>query len=227
MANGRPFSWLPNYPKEVLPKSKVAWKIALGVFILTFFLDYQPAFSFPPLKQNKVFAQAEQTQTITPQSLPFSFQLPHPGYLSTPFSNYHPGVDIATGLGMPLKPIAPGTVVDAGFNFWGLGLNVVVDHGQGYQSLYAHMGKIYVKKGQTVSASDILGEVGLTGHTSGPHTHLEVSKNNLKIDPRVILPEIRVQPVLADFTPQIAIAPIKKEPELPKLDLKAAIKNSL
>src|SRR5205823_5385158 len=97
--------------------------------------------------------------------LPDSFDLPHPGYLTTPYSSYHPGIDIATGLGMPIHPIGKGTVVDVGFNFWGLGLTVTVDHGQGYKSLYAHMGKIYVNKSQQVSKADILGEVGLTGRT--------------------------------------------------------------
>jgi murein DD-endopeptidase MepM/ murein hydrolase activator NlpD len=227
MANGRPFSWLPNNPNFVLSKSRLAFRIALGVFFLTFFLDYQPVFSWPPLRQNRAYAQVEQTQTVTPQALPFTFQIPHPGYMSTPFSNYHPGIDIATGLGMPIKPIAPGTIIDEGFNFWGLGLNVTVQHSNGYQSIYAHMGKIYVTKGQKVSETDILGEVGMTGHTTGPHTHLEVSKDGAKIDPKLILPELRLQPVLADFTPTVVIPTVKKEPKLPKLDLKVAIKNSL
>lgn len=256
MSIGQPLLWLPNNPVKKLflknkskkslglKKAKVATKIALGVFCLSFFLlDYQPIFGFPPLKKhNPALAQSappSQTPTVSSKEAPFQFQLPHTGYLSTPFSSYHPGIDIATGLGMPIKPIAPGVVVDEGYNFWGLGLNVVIDHGQGYRSTYAHMGKIYVSKGQTVSASDFLGEVGLTGHTTGPHTHLELSKDQVNIDPLTLLPPLRTQPEAADFVPLTTLAnqptyltPVptpapKKEAALPKLDLSNQIRLSL
>lgn len=190
-------SFLPH-----IPTNKLALKIVLGVFCLTFLLDYQPVLGFPPIKKNTIKAQTtEQTQTISAKEVPFPFQLPHPGYLSTFFSSYHPGIDLATGLGMPIHPIASGTVVEAGYDFWGLGLKVEVDHGAGYKSTYAHMGKIYVKKGQSVSKDDLLGEVGLTGNTSGPHTHLEIAKDNVKINPTALLPEIRKYPIAADLTP--------------------------
>ena len=153
---------LPFFPK-------LAIKILLGVFCLGFFLDYQPVLAFPPIRKAVVHAQNSQTQTISAQSLPFSFQLPHPGYISTPYSAWHPGVDIAAGLGMPIKPVTSGIVTSARFDLWGYGLVVEVDHGQGYHSLYAHLGRIYVKEGQKIGTGEYLGEVGLTGHTSGPH----------------------------------------------------------
>ncbi len=171
-------------------------KFALVALLVTFLLDYQPAFTFPPITQPTVQAEAP---TIEANTLPFTFQLPHPGYLSTPFSSYHPGVDIATGLGMPIKPVAEGTVVSAGYSFWGLGLNVVIDHGSGYKSLYAHLGKTYVKPDQKVTAQTTLGEVGLTGHTSGPHTHLEITKDSQYVDPKLLLPEMRTNPLAEDF----------------------------
>lgn len=169
--------------------SKSLSKIAIGVALLFFLADFQPVLSIPPVKKSTAFA-LEQSQAVESKSLPFVFKLPHPGYLSTKFYSYHPGIDIATGLGMPIHPIAPGVVVSTGFNFFGLGLNVVVEHAQGYKSLYAHMGKIYVKEGQIVSEDDYLGTVGMTGQTSGPHTHLELTKNGEYIDPQTVLPEI-------------------------------------
>ncbi len=186
---------------RTLKKSKVFLKIALGgISCLVFFSAYQPAFKFPPVKSSVVKAQdATQTQIIEASKAPITFQLPMPGYLSTPFSTFHPGIDIATGLGMPIKPISKGIVTEVGYNFWGLGLIVEVNHGLGYKSLYAHMGKTYVSKGQEVSEDNFLGEVGLTGNTSGPHTHLEVSKDNQKIDPRIILPKLREYPEESDF----------------------------
>lgn len=185
MLKGLPFVVLPIVPNL----SRISAKIALGVVALTFLLGYQPTLTIPPIKQTAVLAQTEQTPTIEAKSLPFTFQKPHPGYLSTYFSNYHPGIDLAAGLGMPVKPIAPGIITEAGYSLWGYGLMVEIDHGQGYRSLYAHLGQIYVKKGQNISGSDLLGIVGLTGHTTGPHTHLEVNRDNKKIDPLLILPK--------------------------------------
>lgn len=176
----------------------VLLKIALGVVCTAFFLDYQPSLSFP-VKQSIVKAQSEQVQSIDSQTLPLNFQLPHPGYLSTPYSNYHHGIDLASGLGIPLKAIASGKVVSTGYNFWGLGLTISIDHGHGFSSLYAHLGKTYVQKDQQISTSDYIGEVGLTGHTSGPHTHLEIYKDGTTINPLTILPEIRQFPVAEDF----------------------------
>ncbi len=199
MQKGRPSKWLPSSPHF----SKFSSKIALGVILALFLLNLQPHFGYPPLTQNKALAQeatpASQTQQVEAAQSPLLFQLPHPGYLSTKFSSYHPGIDIASGLGMPIKPISKGIVSDAGFNFWGLGLIVEVDHGYGFKSIYAHMGKIYVSKGTEVSEDSILGEIGLTGHTSGPHTHLEVTKDGTKVDPTAFLPTLRNYPAQEDF----------------------------
>lgn len=181
--------------------ARISSKFLLGVALIAFFSNYQPALRFPPLQKNMVLADSSQSQTIQAESLPFIPQLPHPGYLTTRYSSFHPGVDIATGLGMPIHPIAKGKVVDSGYNFWGLGLTVTVEHENGYKSLYAHMGKTYVLNGQAVNPEDTLGEVGLTGHTSGPHTHLEIYKDGKSIDPLLLLPKIDEMPKPEYLTP--------------------------
>lgn len=180
---------------------KVFSKLVLGGVLLLLILPYQPSLAISPYKESKAYAQEGKSQAITinSQTLGFAFQLPHPGYLSTPYSSFHPGIDLAAGLGIPIKPIAKGNVVQAGYNFWGLGLMVIVDHGHGYKSLYAHMGKTYVTTGQEVGENSFIGEVGLTGHTSGPHTHLELYKDAQTIDPLTLLPEIRIKPIESDF----------------------------
>ncbi len=172
-----------------------------GVFFLFFFLSYQPVFGIPPLQKSIVRAQTEQAPKVVGSSLPFTFQPPHPGYISTYYSAYHPGIDIASGLGTPIKPIARGIVLDTGYNFWGLGLTVTIDHGNGYKSTYAHMGRIYAQKGQEVLEDNYIGEIGMTGNTSGPHTHLEVYRDGASIDPLAVLPAIRSMPVAEDFKP--------------------------
>jgi murein DD-endopeptidase MepM/ murein hydrolase activator NlpD len=171
------------------------------ILVAILIMGYYPTISLPSTTPNLAVA-AEQSVKISAESLPEPFVLPHPGYLSTRFSYYHPGIDIATGLGMPIHPIAKGTVTDVQFGFWGLGHFVVVTHDAGFQSTYGHMGRIFVQKGATVTTSNTLGEVGLTGHTSGPHTHLEIQKNGKYIDPQTILPAI------ADFPKAEYLRPV-------------------
>lgn len=212
---------LSNFPR-------LSSKAAFLVILIAFLMDYQPSLSIPPIKKGVARAQTEQIQSVAAENLPFEFQLPHLGYITTKFSFYHPGVDLATGLGMPIKTIAPGTVTNTGFNFWGLGLNVAVDHGYGYKSLYAHMGNIYVQKDQSVEKDDILGTVGLTGHTSGPHTHLEISKESHNIDPQTVLPPIREIPVAADFKQVANTEPIAEKADATKpVDFKKELRLSL
>lgn len=172
-----------------LPK-RVQWLSVTLVFV--FLLSgYSPNFGVPPVKKSYVWASSnEQKSEIIADSFPQPVILPHPGYLSTKFSNYHPGIDIAAGLKMPIRPITKGIVEEASTDFFGLGKYVVVTHQKGFKSKYAHMGKIYVKVGQEVTSENILGEVGLTGQTSGPHTHLEVTYNGKYINPQTILPDI-------------------------------------
>jgi murein DD-endopeptidase MepM/ murein hydrolase activator NlpD len=195
------FKGQPQFGLPAFPNFFTSLKIVLGVFLLTFLSGYQPTLGFPPVKQNVALAQTQPAQEvqINAQISTQQFQLMFPGYLSQGYSNYHQALDIATGLGMPIKPITTGKVTYAGYDFWGYGLKVEIDHGNGYKSLYAHLGKIYVSEGQDISANNYIGEVGMTGRTSGPHTHLEVTKEGKMIDARAILPDIRLYAEEKDF----------------------------
>ncbi len=169
---------------------QIAWLIIL-VLVLFTSLGYYPNFGIPPIKRSFVLAQVrEQREEIISQSFSKPLILPHPGYLSTRFSNYHPGIDIAAGLGMPIHSITDGVVTEVSHDIFGLGNYVVVSHENAFKSKYGHMGRIYVKDGAKVSSENILGEVGLTGHTSGPHTHLEITHNGEYVNPQNLLPEI-------------------------------------
>lgn len=173
-------------------------KLAIILFFSLTLLGYYPAFSIPPIKHSVVKATSdEQKGEIIADNFSKPLILPHPGYLSTRFSTWHPGLDIATGLGMPIHPIIDGEILQVGRDFWGLGNFVEVGHENGFKSKYAHMGKIFVKVGDKVTEESTLGEVGLTGHTSGPHTHLEVTLNGNYVNPQPLLPEIPNMPIVA------------------------------
>lgn len=173
-------------------------KLTIVSFIFSTFLGYYPALSFPPVKKAQIFAQTqEQKGEVISAKFSKPLILPHPGYLSTRFSTFHPGIDIASGLGMPIHPIIDGQVLETGFDIWGLGNYITISHENGFVSKYAHMGKVYPKAGDKLTSENILGEVGLTGHTSGPHTHLEITLNGEFIDPQKLLPEIPNMPFIA------------------------------
>jgi len=92
----------------------------------------------------------------------------------TPFTSYHPGIDIAGSTGNAIYASASGVVVYAGWNNYGYGLMVVIDHGDGWQTLYAHMDDVDVACGQAVFQGNVLGGVGSTGNSTGPHLHFEM-----------------------------------------------------
>ncbi len=184
-------------PKKMLRFPKKVALLIIIIFIFFTFLGYYPSFGIPPVKRSFISAQAPAARgEIISQSFSKPLTLPHPGYLSTRFSSYHPGIDIAAGLGMPIHPVIDGVVIEVGRDIFGLGNYVTLNHENGFKSKYAHMGNIYVKTGDKVTPESIIGEVGLTGHTSGPHTHLEITLNGDFIDPVKLLPEIPDMPAL-------------------------------
>ncbi len=174
----------------IFSKLSIVSKITSITLITLFLTGYQPVLALPPIQKSIARADFTQDQQIETGTLSEAFSLPHPGYLTTPYSTWHPGVDIATGLGMPIHPILKGKVIEINYGFFGYGNQVTVEHEQGYKSIYSHMGRIYTRVDDLVHKSSILGEVGLTGRTTGPHTHLEIKKDDKYIDPANILPKI-------------------------------------
>jgi len=104
----------------------------------------------------------------------------HPIYKT---EKLHTGMDFTAPVGTEIYATGNGTVNKIEINGRGYGNNVVVNHGYGYETLYAHMSKVKVKPGQKVSRGDLLGYVGNSGTSSGPHLHYEVRKNGNPVNP--------------------------------------------
>lgn len=108
-------------------------------------------------------------------------------------SQMHQGIDMTAPQGTPIFATGDGVVARTEYKSSGYGLNVVIDHGYGYQTLYGHMVEIAATPGQKVKRGQIIGYVGSTGYSTAPHVHYEVFKNDQRIDP---------VPFIADMTYQ-------------------------
>jgi murein DD-endopeptidase MepM/ murein hydrolase activator NlpD len=95
----------------------------------------------------------------------------------------HAGMDFTAPQGTPIYATADGTVKIAGYSDGGYGNHVVINHGYGYETLYGHMVRIKARTGQRIKRGEVIGYVGSTGKSTGPHLHYEVHKNGRKIDP--------------------------------------------
>ena len=96
---------------------------------------------------------------------------------------FHYGLDFAAPQGTPIYATADGTVTTAGSTGNGYGNHVVINHGYGYETLFGHMVRVKVSNGQAIKRGEVIGWVGSTGKSTGPHCHYEVHKNGEKIDP--------------------------------------------
>lgn len=135
-------------------------------------------------KKSELLASIPAIQPITKRSIArvasgFGYRI-HPIYKT---SMMHEGIDFTAPIGTEIYSTGNGVVGKVEYNGRGYGNNVIINHGFGYQTLYGHMSRFAVRPGQKVKRGDIIGYVGNTGASTGPHVHYEVIKNGKKIDP--------------------------------------------
>ena len=148
----------------------------------------------PP--ESKAPARRPQPQYVAqgPQSPTFEaayggkFVWPVQGQLSQYFVWYHPGIDIANRVAPGIAASDGGVVIVAGWpDGMGYGNRVVIDHGNGYRTLYAHLSNVYVSPGQEVNRGQIIGQMGSTGRSTGIHLHFEIQYRGASLNPLAIL----------------------------------------
>ncbi|MFT7433635.1 MAG: murein DD-endopeptidase MepM/ murein hydrolase activator NlpD [Alphaproteobacteria bacterium] len=139
------------------------------------------------------------TQEIEKSQKPYLWPLMHPksytsssfGYRKDPFGGrrrFHGGLDFVAPRGAPIVSTGDGIVVFAGYRY-GYGITVEIRHAHGFTSRYAHMQETTVKNGKSVKAGDMIGKLGSTGRSTGPHLHLEILVDDTKVDPYPFIKE--------------------------------------
>lgn len=185
------------------PRIRLASKVILTLFVL-FFLSNEIS-SYLKSKEPEIKVNGQQilvaqenelpqdevelNASIVGKRSPFDFYLPVDGQISQSYRNYHRAYDIAAPNYSPIHPLGKGRVEFAGTMTDGKGNVVIVDHGDGLKSLYAHMSRINVSVGNQVDSDSVIGNIGLTGRTTGPHVHLEIIDGGVQINPGSVLPE--------------------------------------
>lgn len=113
------------------------------------------------------------------------------GAIDLPYQPLHTGIDIASvdgKVGSQVTAFMPGKVIYAGEIFWGYGKHIIIDHGNNITTIYAHLDKIFVHKGQEIKTTDlVIGNRGTTGWSTGPHLHFEVRIYGIPVNPRTFL----------------------------------------
>ena len=104
------------------------------------------------------------------------------------FQRFHTGIDLAAPVGTPVYAARAGQVSIAGWSRFGYGLHVIIDHGESHETLYAHMSRIVVRPGQWVDRGELIGYVGSTGWSTGPHLHFELRVGGVVRNPMAYLP---------------------------------------
>jgi len=115
------------------------------------------------------------------------FGWPMSGWISQRYHEYHPAIDIAGPEGTSIKAADSGYVAVVGRSDTGYGRYVLIDHGNGFQTLYAHFSVIVVEVGQSVAKGETIGLCGSTGKSTGPHVHFEVKLNGVRRNPLLYL----------------------------------------
>jgi murein DD-endopeptidase MepM/ murein hydrolase activator NlpD len=123
------------------------------------------------------------SQGFGPSTL--TFEPPYAG-----FAHFHTGLDLAGALGTPVLAAADGVVVAATDGSTGYGNHVILAHGNDVLSLYGHLEMFGVTVGQTVKQGQLIGLLGSTGNSTGPHLHFEVRVQNQPVDPAPFLPAL-------------------------------------
>jgi murein DD-endopeptidase MepM/ murein hydrolase activator NlpD len=140
---------------------------------------------------NSTTPTASYARLLTPDAGTVSatgdFIWPANGMITQGYSFYHKAIDIANSAAPPILAADAGTVITSGWSPAGYGNHVIIDHGNGTKTLYAHMSILQVSEGQAVNRGDVVGQMGSTGRSTGTHLHFEIRQDEVLLNPLTYL----------------------------------------
>lgn len=192
---GWPANMKFNFLKKIFPKTRIShpvsallrplfenkriWSIIGGVLVLGCFgLGVS---LYPPREPVRAFSQYRELELITEKLA--TNPVPDTIGMSQSYSVFHRGIDFRAPKGSAVFPMMNGEVIAVIGLGYGYGRHVIVDHGNGLTTLYAHLGRIFVEEGEKVVKDTKIAEVGLTGRTTGYHLHFEVREGVNAVNP--------------------------------------------
>jgi len=176
----RPLSQISvRFFKKKNIKQIIGLQVAVGAFSVAIFPSLTAIAQTELYQKQNIFAISEEIKTERSVRLPLESFTITQGY-----SFFHPGIDLATTKGTPVFPIMEGVVTFVGRGRFGFGNHVIIDHGNGLKSLYAHLAKIEVQEGEKITKDSVVGLLGSTGRSTGPHLHLQIWQDNHLVNPR-------------------------------------------
>jgi len=177
----KPFS---HYSRRIFEFKHI--KQALGILVVFAILTMAIFPHSLSAFQTRIDTQQAQLQVeVEIVSTPKSIRLPVDSFTLTQGYHFlHPAIDLAATKGSPVYTIMEGTVEEAKNNRLGYGNVVVINHGNGFRSLYAHLSKIEVKIGEKIEKDGLIGLVGSTGWSTGPHLHFQIWQDGKSVNPK-------------------------------------------
>lgn len=173
--------------KVIFEQKNIKKILGTNMALLIMASSLVPTKAFGTEYEESVVSEKEITfQTEQTSSYPVKNPVITQGY-----TFFHPGFDFDGLTGDPIFSVKEGVVKAIEYSRFAYGNAILIDHGGGYTTLYAHLSKIYVTKGDSVETGDQIGEMGATGRAFGDHLHFEVRKNGIPVYPYSLLPQTR------------------------------------
>lgn len=165
-------------------KPKQHFGLFLVAIIFLTGLLVHPASAFEAYPDGELLAMNAPVEVKTQKGMSFPLKT---FSISQGYWLFHPAIDLAAAKGTAVYPIKAGKIEKIERGHFGYGHYLIIDHGQGLKSRYAHLSKIEVQESQNVDQVTIIGRIGSTGWATGNHLHLEIKENDKYLNPRVLL----------------------------------------
>jgi murein DD-endopeptidase MepM/ murein hydrolase activator NlpD len=168
-------------------KAEIEGKLNLDISVREVFVENKAEVKYVSAQVAKLSIDAKIAEDLKSSANGIVLSKPVTGNVTSRFGlrsmGYHSGLDIAAPVGTPIYAASSGTVTFCGW-YYGYGNLIKISHGNGVETYYGHCNKIIAVSGQEVKTGDLIGEVGSTGNSTGPHLHLEVRVNGIVKNPQ-------------------------------------------